>query len=316
MARILIVHPGVPFSQHDVWHGWEKALKKQGHQVQTYRTDERLRMYGKIVPELLAIEQAQLGIFSQVFLMSPDIVFFIGTSFMSPKVFIPLRARGLKIVILFTESPYEDERQLPLAPYANVNLIGDPLNLEKWEATGVPVTTISPAFDPDIHFPGNEEKISDLTFIGTALPSRQKFFSELDMSGLSVVIDGGGWPHTVHDAVYNEDAADLYRRSRTGINMYRREEGEETTGVTVGPRECEMAACGLPFARDPRPDSDVLFPFLPSFSTVGEAGDMVRWLLADEDRRQELGRKATIAIQDRTFDRQAAHAMRFIEEKL
>jgi hypothetical protein len=314
MARILIVHPGVPFSQHDVWAGWEKAFRRQGHHVQTYRLDERLRMYGKVVPELLAIEQARLGIFAQAFLMWPELVFFIGTSFIDEKVLIALRGRGLKIAALFTESPYEDTRQLALASYTDVNFISDPLNLDAWKEHG-PVLCISTAFDPEVHHPGDAPKEVDLAFIGTALAHRQEFFGQMNLDGLCAVIDGGGWPHVPHDAVFNEDAADLYRHSRTGINVYRRD-GDTIEGITIGPRECEMAACGLPFARDPRPESDALFPFLPSFSTPGEAREVVDWLLADEDRRQALGKQVMQAIQGRTFDNQAAQAMRFIEEIL
>ncbi len=74
-----------------------------------------------------------------------------------------------------------------------------------------------------------------------------------------------------------------------------------------------MAACGLPFARDPRGESDELFPMLPAFTDPAEAGEQVRWLLADDDRRADLGAQARKAIADRTFHHHAAQLLGLLE---
>jgi len=103
--------------------------------------------------------------------------------------------------------------------------------------------------------------------------------------------------------VDNLETADTYRRSRLGINFYRRESEKAHVGEgwAIGPREVEMAACGIPWLRDPRGESDELFPFLPTFKTIEEAADLLRWYLADEIRRVKLGMRAKDAIRDRTF---------------
>lgn len=57
--RILLIHPGPPLSQHDVWRGWGKALRRLGHQVVPFRTDKLLLKYCLWPPEDEAIATAQ-----------------------------------------------------------------------------------------------------------------------------------------------------------------------------------------------------------------------------------------------------------------
>jgi len=106
--------------------------------------------------------------------------------------------------------------------------------------------------------------------------------------------------------VDNTEVAELYRVSRSGINFYRREanEGEDDTtgGVACGPREIEMAACGLFFLRDPRPESDELFPMLPAFGSAAEASELLRWWLARDAQREKAAAAAREAVAGRTFE--------------
>jgi hypothetical protein len=75
-----------------------------------------------------------------------------------------------------------------------------------------------------------------------------------------------------------------------------------------------MAACGLFFARDPRPESDELFPMLPSFTSPDEAGDIIRWALRHPRVRAELAAKARAAIEDRTFDANAKRLLKLLDD--
>jgi glycosyltransferase involved in cell wall biosynthesis len=181
------------------------------------------------------------------------------------------------------------------------------------------------AYDPDVHYPARRKgKDLDFSFIGTMFESRMHFFEELfsnldmwERDVYRIALGGAAWDgehldnspllrfvgHPRDQAVDNQETADTYRRSRLGINFYRRESEKAHAGEgwAVGPREIELAACGVPWIRDPRGESDELFPFLPTFSTAGEAADLMRWYLADEDRRDSLGKKARAAIEERTF---------------
>ena len=173
------------------------------------------------------------------------------------------------------------------------------------------------------------QPVHDLAFIGTGYPSRVRFFEQMNMDGLNVRLAGPwldlpedsplrDWTMTNPDnAVDNTETAEIYRQSRTGINFYRRE-GEtahEDEGTACGPREIEMAACGLWFARDSRPESDELFPMLPAFTSPAEASDQVRWALAHPDQRAAAAARAREAIAGRTFENNARQLLRLLDRQ-
>jgi spore maturation protein CgeB len=111
--------------------------------------------------------------------------------------------------------------------------------------------------------------------------------------------------------VDNDQTAGIYRQSRCGINFYRREaeDAHAGEGWAVGPREVELAACGTWFTRDPRPESDELFPMLPAFTGPAEASEQIRWALAHPGAREKAAALAREAITDRTF---TSHARRLL----
>jgi spore maturation protein CgeB len=123
--------------------------------------------------------------------------------------------------------------------------------------------------------------------------------------------------HDIDSCVDNELAARLYRASRIGLNLYRREAEDAHLGQgwALGPREVEMAACGLPFLRDSRGESDEVFPMLPVFDGPEEAAAQLRWWLIHDEERQDAARAARAAIRDRTFDANA-RALLAMAEKL
>ena len=196
-----------------------------------------------------------------------------------------------------------------------------------------PAEYMPQGYRPRIHYPPppGAEPEYDFAFVGTGFPSRARFFSEMDLAGLNVRLSGlwmdlpedspmRDWTSITDnagDCVDNHEVAAIYRRARTGINVYRREaeDGHEGEGWAAGPREIEMAACGLWFARDPRPESDELFPMLPSFTSPEEAGDLVRWALARPDERAGAAAKARAAVQGRTFTEHAKQLLRLLDRQ-
>jgi len=116
----------------------------------------------------------------------------------------------------------------------------------------------------------------------------------------------------MQDCLTNDETADVYRGAKAGFNVYRYEatgEYSKADGWAIGPREVEMPACGLWFARQSRPESDELFPMLPTFTEPGELGDLLRWAIAHPDERQEAAAKAAEAVADRTFANNAGRAL-------
>ncbi|HXJ71285.1 MAG TPA: hypothetical protein VNM37_00485, partial [Candidatus Dormibacteraeota bacterium] len=247
-----------------------------------------------------------------------------------PYLLDAMRGRGMKVILLHTEAPYQTDEQLVRAAHADINLLNDPTGIELYRDLGPPAEYMPHAYRPAIHYPAppGTGPRWDLAFVGTGFPSRVKFFEAMDLGGLDVKLAGPwmdlpedsplrDWTATgIDGCIDNDHTAAIYRQARTGINLYRRE-GEDTwTGDAwaMGPREVELAACGLYFARDPRPESDQMFPMLPSFTTPAEAGDIIRWALAHPGVRAEAAAKARAAIEDRTFTNKAKALMRMISK--
>jgi hypothetical protein len=335
--KVLLVHPGPEFSVADVFNGWHKALVKQGHDVMVYNTHDRLKFFQDAMTVnkdgkaqfMMSEEQSKLAAFEALghYLYSfwPDIVIFISGFYIRAQMLNLVRSRGHKVVVVHTESPYQDDEQLMRAQYANLNILNDPANLSEYQHLA-PSLYIPHAYDPDVHYPGTwPDRELDFTFIGSMFKSRIKFFermfSELGEEWLSkhvVAFGGQNWQvkeldnspllrfleHDREDAMDNTEAAGAYRDARVGINVYRVEGEDRHTGkgVAMGPREVEMAACGIPFLRDSRPESDEVFPFLPTFDGPEEAADLLKWYIDNPRKSELLGSEARCAIEDRTFD--------------
>ncbi len=300
--RWLLIHPGPSWSVADVFNGWSEALTGLGEQVEEFPLDHRLRFYNGCIAETgerlecgcpgvrkfldreQAIQLAVDGILGAAYRWWPDVILCVSAFFVPPWLLQVLRARGHKIVMLMTESPYQDDFQLKMAQYADLTLLNDPVNLDAYRQVG-PAEYVPHAYRPSVHYPATQPFgcTYDLAFVGTGFPSRARFFSQMDLAGLTVRLSGlwmdlpedspmRDWTALEDDAcVDNDQTAAIYRRARTGINFYR-QESEDThagEGYACGPREIEQAACGLWFARDSRPESDELFPMLPSYSQPG-----------------------------------------------
>jgi hypothetical protein len=107
----------------------------------------------------------------------------------------------------------------------------------------------------------------------------------------------------------NDQTADLYRSTRTSLNLYRREHEDRehscADGWAIGPREVELAACGTFFLRDSRPEGNALFPWLPVFTEPAEVRPLLDWWLAHDAERERVTARARDAIQHRTFGNNA-----------
>lgn len=300
-------------------------------QVAEFNLDERLTFYASARFGDRALEGPQVqelavnGLCAALYKVRPDALFVVSGFFVPPGLLdLARRAYGTRVVILHTESPYEDGRQLKLAAHADLNLVNDPTNLDRFRAVA-PTWYMPHAYRPTIHHPGppSEALVCDLGFVGTGYPSRIEFFEAMDLDGLDVVL-GGNWQaladdsplrkyvgHDLAACLDNAEAADLYRSARVGINLYRREaeRPELAVGWAMGPREVEMAACGAFFLRDPRGEGDELLPMLPTVTGPAEASRALRWWLAHDDARQAAADLARKAVAGRTF---AGHAKQLL----
>jgi len=337
-VRVLVAQPGPAFSVQDVYAGWVEALRELGCQVVGFNLGERLTFYEaalmptqtpdvfrKAVSSDQATELAVNGLHAALYKVRPDVLLVISGFYIPPEIYHLARAYGTQVVIIHTEEPYEHDREMTLAPYADLHILNDPTNLHDFDDA----IYIPHCYRPSLHHPGPpvDDMVCDLAFVGTGYPSRTAFFEAMNLDGVDTVL-AGNWEHLdrrsplaplvgheLDQCMDNETTADLYRSARVGINVYRREAtaGGSALGWAMGPREIEMAACGLFFVRDPRGEGDLVLDMLPSFTGPEHASDLVRWWLAHPEERAETALKARAAVDDRTFNNAAAAVLRLLE---
>jgi spore maturation protein CgeB len=350
--RWVITQPGPSWSVHDVYVGWVEALTQLGEQVTLFNFDDRLAFYDHAVVDtgttddagrpmfrkMLDGEQAKElaanGLAAMLFKVRPDVLLVVSGFFLPTEILDQARRYGTRVVVLHTEQPYELAREVALAAHADLNLINDPTNLGEF-AKVAPTVYAPHAYRPTIHHPGpvTPALAADLTFVGTGFPSRRWFFEQLHATG---ALDGrdvllaGPWTGVTEESPLfkmlaadspdqccdNDEGAELYRSAKMGLNLYRREhdDGSTAAGVSMGPREVEMAACGLFFLRDPRPEGDHVLSMLPTFSGPDEAAEQIRWWLDHDDARQAVASQALVAIGPRTFTNSAIRLLGLLEQ--
>lgn len=334
--RVLAVRPGPNFSVADVHRGWLKAFEQLGVQVVDFNLDDRLSFYETALDNAhdekghgteaahLAAEDLRASLYD----FWPDWLFITSGFYVAPHVYQIARARGHKIALLCTESPYEDDQQVLRAPYVDLILTNDPTNLDRFREHCA-AEYVPHAYDPEVHYPGaaDPDLECDFAFVGSGYPSRIEFFEKVNWTGLNVKF-AGNWrsltddsplaPFIEHDrelCIDNADTARLYRSAKVGANLYRSEaeRPELSTGWAMGPREVEMAACGLAFIRESRPESDELLPMLPTVTTPEEFGEHVKWWASHEVERERVAHAARAALQDRTFTQNVKTFLRLAE---
>lgn len=336
--RALVIEPGPHYSVKDVYDGLTRGLQAQGVQtvpfplgdwVELYSQVELVRdgEYRRVFEYEAACRMAATRIKAAMWDCGADVVVIVSSFFIPPDIFVNLRERKRHVVLWLTESPYEDARQVPMAPYADTVIVNDPINLDAFKRANPRSFYLPQSHDPAIHHANGRIARHDFVFVGTGYESRVELFEKVDWSGIDARF-AGNW-HLLKDdspltpllvdarehCIDNTDTADLYRASITSANLYRKEAMADdlTEGWAIGPREVELAACGTWFAREPRGEGDQLFPLLPTFTEAGELGDLIRWALTHEYERQHAIDEARAAVAERTFVNTAAELLRLID---
>lgn len=268
------------------------------------------------------------GLYADLYRFRPHILLCVSGFFMPARLLETARSYGTRIVVLHTESPYQEDQQLQLSEHADLNVLNDPTNISRYPAGTI---YLPHAYRPTVHHPGpgRADMACDFAFVGTGYASRVRFLEAMDLTGIDVVL-AGNWQsleehsplrahvgHDLADCLDNAQTAQLYRSAKAGLNLYRREADrpELSAGWSMGPREVEAAACGHFFLRDPRGEGDEVLDMLPTFTSPGDASDQLRWWLAHDVEREALASKAREAIADRTFHNHAAQLLRLLDKE-
>lgn len=328
--RVIVVRPGPAFSVQEVSRGWAHGFVENGCQVVDFNLDERLYVYNaahhhdgdgqpcrKMFTPTEAVRCAANGIKNVCWDFLPDLIFIVSAFYIPADIMQELRVRGTKVVILHTESPYEDDNQVQRAEFADYNLINDPTHLERFRAVA-PTDYQHHCYDPAVNHPREPlpEHLSDFAFVGTGFKSRVDLFEAVDWTGIDFTL-AGNWQATRRDSPLREHMAhdiarccdnltetqQLYAGTKASANLYRREANEPALaeGWSMGPREVELAASGTFFLRDPRGEGDEVLDMLPTFKGPEEFEAVLRHWLEHDDSRALCAEAARAAIADRTF---------------
>lgn len=330
-----MVEPGPEFSVKDVFNGWVRAFTELGCEVRRFQLADRLTYHeialrGKVPederPQMAAWAAAE-GLAAECYTTWPDVVVIVSAFFVPPDLYGLLRARGHKVVVLLTESPYEDSSQYGLAQRADLAIINDPTNLDVFRQIQPNTFYLPHAYDPKIHHRRAPERdlFCDVGWVGTAYPSRISWMESVPWGDLNVAL-AGNWQNLDPDSPLNdylvserpewcfdnEDTVRLYSSARSSFNTYRVEAAhpELSEGWAMGPREVELAAVECFYLTEERGENRAVLPMVPTFSGPGDYIDKLRWWLDHPTEMDEVTTKAREAIADRTFTNHAAELLR------
>lgn len=339
--KVMLVRPGPHWSVSDVADGWAAAFRTLGADLFEVDLDNILWFYanaevphgdGKILAFdwEAAVREAADRVKARVLEFWPDVVFVVSGFFVRTPIIDLLRARGIRTVLLCTESPYQDDQQLEWAEHFDVTLLNDPANIERFVERCRNVFYVGHSFDPQRHHPGPATAGigSDVCMVGTGYPSRIGWLSEVDWSGVDLRL-GGNWKgledhplraHVGHaqlgGCLDNREAVEWYRSTKVGLNLYRKEADRPdlVDGWAMGPREVELAACGVFYMTEARGENEELLPFVPKIESPAQFSEEMRWWLAHPDERDKIARKARQVLAGWTFENRARTLMGLLDQ--
>jgi len=334
--RILLAHPGCAWSVSDVFDGLDYGLKANGAHVEHYRLDTRIeastnalnalwRMRKKTQPDLARPNQvdiiyhASVGILEMALRLRVDVVLVVSAMFLHPDVVLMMKQAGLKVVVLFTESPYDHDKEMAMAKIVDGCWTNERKCVESFRTVNPNVGYLPHAWHPLKHqtqIPGDDAfEAHDVVFVGSGFPERIAFFNAIDWSGINLGLYGT-WKglglnkrlqSCVRGAqVSNEMASALYRRAKIGLNLYRtRTSDRQRLSVvpeSLSPRAYELAACGSFHLSEPRAEvREVFGDVVPTFTTAQEAAALIRLWLANEPERVRVAAQLPVLVAEASW---------------
>jgi spore maturation protein CgeB len=323
--RLLVVHPGASWATADVFWGLVHGLKYHDVDVVAYRLDQRFeaaraalhwlwRTKKKTEPTLERPNaadvsyQASVGAMEMALRHRVDVVVVVSAMLLHPDVLILMKEAHLRVVVLFTESPYDHAAEMKVAKLVDGGWTNERSVLPAFRAVSPTFGYLPHAWDPLVHrtdLPIDESvPAHDVVFVGTAFRERVRFFNAIDWTGIDLGLYGGWEKARLNKQVRkcvqggpiaNERAVLLYRRAKIGLNLYRTSQGwgPEAPAIThaesINPRAYELAACGTFFISDVRSESTEVFgACVPQFASPIEAAALIRRWLADDAGRQRM----------------------------
>lgn len=334
--RILLVHPGASMSTADVYNGLYAGLRALGHEMWDYALDGRIAVAGryldyvwkrakksdKVPPrpsQADVLYKAGEELVARALRIEPDLVLIVSAMFLHPDVLVLLKRAGLKVAVLFTESPYDDERQVRLLPFIDCAWTN-----ERASARSMGINYLPHAQNSLIHTSDGENgdvPAHDVVFVGTGFQERIDTLSSIDWDGIDFGLYGG-WDllgsrnhlrkYLREGYIDNKKAAQLYRRAKIGLNLYRTSKGfgkdapQIDYAESLNPRAYELAATGCFSISNHRIEVPEVFGHLvPTFTGAGQIRPLLDRWLADDVGRKKIQAQLPGAVREHTWQQRA-----------
>ena len=333
--RLLLVHGGAVWATHDVHTGLLAGLRAGGHEVLEYalgsrldaseewlrlrwqRQQERGGPLKEVAPTAADVQHhASEGVLAHALRHEPDWVVVVCGAYFHPDVAVCAARAGLRLAVVFTESPYDDAQQGKVAPLYEACFTNERTSVPRLREANPTTHYLPMGYDPAQHGPGmnGEAPSHDVVFVGTGFESRVGLLSQVDWSGIDLglygmwgeVGDGHPLAPFLHDGlVENARAGALYRKARIGLNLYRGTGG--VPAESLNPRAYELAADGVFTVAQPRAEqTERLGGSVATFTTPGELEERIRTHLADAWRRRRTAEALPALVREDTYHHRAA----------
>jgi hypothetical protein len=338
--KLLLIHPGASFSTHDVYAGYLTALRAIGVECVEYRLDARIDTWGQFlkhqhrtrklgpVDDAEVLHRAGMDILPQAVWHGVDGVLAVSAMYLRESAMALLKLAGIPLALMLTESPYDDEAQAHYGRWADVLFTNERTSVPYLSQFCRTVKYLPHAYDPYRHNPrlevDNAVPSHDVVFVGTGFRERRDLLAAVDWTGIDLGLYGQ-WdrpgkiaPYVRGKIVSNEMAAQLYRKAKIGLNLYRTSKGWDGNdhiahAESLNPRAVELAACGVFTISDYRFEVPYVFgDLVPTFPTEASLGAKaltleatIRRFLRDEAGRTHHAAQLPDAVAHLTFEARA-----------
>ena len=341
--KLLLLSPGASYSTADVEAGLRYGLEYHGVQVVQYRLDARIARADKWLKNAWKVArkadptvskpnvadvfyQAGIGALEMALRHQVDCVLVVSGMFLHPDVVILMKRAGLKITVLMTESPYDDQ-ELILAQMVDGCWTNERTAVAAFQAVNPNSGYIPHGWHPERHKagpqPGDEAfPEHDVVFVGTGFQERIDFLSAINWTGIDFGLYGSwamlGSNHKLRrylreGHIDNPKTAALYRRAKIGLNLYRSSKGwgkqtlKVTTAESLNPRGYELAACGAFHLSTYRAEvADVFGNLVPTFTHPTECAALMRAWLADPEGRTQVASALPARVAESSWTERAS----------
>lgn len=351
--KVLLVGAGSGFSTKDVEMGYYEAFQQLDVDLSFYMLDQRIGVASKWLKYnwkhlfhsdplrkptwAEAVYRGGIEALEMALRYDVDFVFVISAMYLHSDVIIMMRRAGLKVGVLFTESPYQDEQQAIVAQYVDVAFTNERTSIPFLRQYNTNTHYLQHAYSPERHRRpprttgavemGSGQLLTtleetplashDVVFVGTGFQERIDLLTGVDWEGIDLGLYGV-WSmlppkHKLRKFVKgsimtNMKAHELYSQAQIGLNLYRtskeyiKKPDHIYDAESLNPRAYELAASGTFCLTDYRLEGWETFrTSQPFFSSPEQLQEYLRCYLGGERIKKSNVDEAHERVQGHTF---------------